>query len=514
MRTTCAPGFCPIALLLVAAAAPAQNLELDVTGGSMPGTLTIDVHPAVFPVELVLVIPSTNTGPTFVSWFEPLDGRILDVGLELLGLAWIGFTEPDGHYRVTMPIVPEPSWYDTPLYFQAATLLFAPTLFDRISNPDAFRWGGSGTFRDRFVGFVEDRAFATVIPRADRKWMVTAGGRGQLLAQIARDTSEIYDPVSDSFTWGPSLTTARSLHTATLLPNGQWLFAGGVDTNNDPQASCEVYDPVLDTFTPVASMLSPRMAHTATLLANGKVLVTGGLDAVTVTPTQLSAIRDIVNSTEIYDPVANTWTAGPNMATPRAAHAAITRPDGKVLLAGGVSWDNVIIVGWLPAVRRSCDLYDPVANTIAAAPQMGTARSTIDPIDLGGNRWLFAGGISAVTLANPGTPTATAEIYDAVANTWTTVGPMATPRGNHKGWSLGGGTFLLTGGANGTILNPTALATTEVFSISTNTFSAGPAMTRARAGAATFVMPQGQVQLFGGATSGGAISNSVEWYFF
>jgi N-acetylneuraminic acid mutarotase len=287
-----------------------------------------------------------------------------------------------------------------------------------------------------------------------------------------------------------------------------------VNVTNDPQASCEIYDPAADTWTSVGSMQVPRMGHTATLLADGRVFVTGGLQAMTVTPTPLSAVRDATNTTEIYDPITDTWTPAANLRTPRAGHVAIQRPDGRILLAGGISWDNVIIIGWLPTVRANCDLYDPIADTMVAGPSMQTARSMVDPLDLGGNRWLLAGGISSLTLTNLGTPTTAAEIYDAVANTWTPVGAMATARGNHKSWALGGGRFLLTGGANGNILNPVPLASTEVFSTATNAFTPGPAMNTARAGAAMFATPQGQVQLFGGGTTGGTISNSTEWYYF
>lgn len=514
MRTPSALGSALVVTAALACTARAQDITLDVTGGSMPGSLTLDVYPAIQPVELVLVLPSTNTGPVPISLFDPLDPRSLDVGLDLLSLAFLGLTGVDGHYRFTMPIVFEPSFVDTPLYWQAATVSFTPLLLDRLSNTAVFRWAAAGAFRDRGVTFTNARAFSTVLPRADRKWMLVGGGQGLLLAQVATSSCETYDPFTDSFSPAPSLTTPRSMHTATQLQDGTWLIAGGVNGSNDPQPSCEIYDPTTDTFTLVTPMNVPRMGHTATLLGNGKVLVTGGLLAMTVTPTQLSAIHDINNLTEIYDPVANTWTAGPNLTTPRAGHVAITRPDGKVLLAGGISWDTIPIIGWLPAVRRSCDLYDPVANTIVGGPQMATARSLIDPVDLGGNRWLMAGGISAVTLTNPGTPTNTAEIYNANTNTWSTVGTMATARGNHKGWRLNATQFLLAGGASGSITSPTSLQTTEIFSTTTNTFSAGPSMTSARAGAASFVMPSGQMQLFGGASSGGSISNSTEWYFF
>ncbi|MBX3462228.1 MAG: hypothetical protein KF830_03585 [Planctomycetes bacterium] len=501
--------------LLALAPVRAQALELDVTGGSMPGVLAIDAHPEAWPFDLMLVLPSGNTGPTPLAWIDPFDPRVLDVGIDLLDAMWVGLTGVDGHFRVNLPLVLLPSLVDTPLYVQAVNAYFAPNLtFHRVSNPNVVRFAPAAAFRDRLVASIEERAFATVLRRPDRRWMVCGGGRGLLLAQVAHQTTEIYDPWTDGFTYGPPMTVQRSLHTMTQLPGGRWLLAGGVGFNNDPQDSCEIYDPALDTFTACASMLSPRMGHTATLLPNGKVLVTGGLVALTVQPTQLSAVRDATNLTELYDPATDTWTAGPNLTTPRAAHAAVARPDGKVLLAGGISWDPVIIVGWLPAVRRSCDLYDPVANTMASAPMMANSRSMLEPLHLGNDRWLFAGGIGALTLTNLGTPTATAEIYDAAANTWTSVGSLATARGNHQAWALGNGTFLVAGGANGTILGPTPLATTEVFSPATNSFSAGPPLTNARAGAASLRTPQGQVQLFGGATAGGSITRSTEWYYF
>src|ERR1043165_796018 len=43
----------------------------------------------------------------------------------------------------------------------------------------------------------------------------------------------------------------RRDHTATLLPNGTVLIAGGLDTNNAVVASAEVYDPSTNAFSMV-----------------------------------------------------------------------------------------------------------------------------------------------------------------------------------------------------------------------------------------------------------------------
>jgi hypothetical protein len=71
------------------------------------------------------------------------------------------------------------------------------------------------------------------------------------------------------------MTAQRDGHTATLLPSGKVLIAGGTELL-DTAYSAELYAPASAAFTATTSLITPRRDHTATLLRTGKVLIAGG----------------------------------------------------------------------------------------------------------------------------------------------------------------------------------------------------------------------------------------------
>jgi hypothetical protein len=79
------------------------------------------------------------------------------------------------------------------------------------------------------------------------------------------------------------LSVGRALPTATLLPNGLVLLAGGLDINWNGLANADLYNPATGTFTPTGNLQTARGWSTATLLNTGQVLVTGGATTATAT---------------------------------------------------------------------------------------------------------------------------------------------------------------------------------------------------------------------------------------
>jgi hypothetical protein len=70
---------------------------------------------------------------------------------------------------------------------------------------------------------------------------------------------------------------AQRWHTATLLPDGRVLFAGGGYEEPVLLTTTVLYDPADGSWTPAAPLARARMGGKAVLLRDGTVLVIGGV---------------------------------------------------------------------------------------------------------------------------------------------------------------------------------------------------------------------------------------------
>jgi hypothetical protein len=194
---------------------------------------------------------------------------------------------------------------------------------------------------------------ATRLP--DGRVLVIGGFNGSYLK-----TAEIFDPRAGRFTAAGSMHFGRSGHTATLLRDGTVLIVGGVGDGWSFLPSAELYNSATGQFALVKPMSVARESHTATMLQDGRVLITGGhrdrRENITV-----------YASTEIYDPTARAFNAGPPLTTARHKHEAAPLADGRVLVFGGS----------LPrdgARFNSAEAYDPASNRFTPVATMAIAR--------------------------------------------------------------------------------------------------------------------------------------------
>ncbi|WP_437486784.1 kelch repeat-containing protein [Sorangium sp. So ce1014] len=316
---------------------------------------------------------------------------------------------------------------------------------------------------------IRDAASATLL--LDGKVLV-AGGYDYTGAS-SPDTAELYDPADDTWTPTTSMHAPRYGHVAVMLTDGQVLVVGG--TTGDPALGsihgAERYDPETERWTPTEPVITARKGFTATLLAGGKVLVTGGY---TGSHPDLSYL----DTAELYDRRFDVWHSAARMGAPRAAHAALLLPSGKVLVTGGYDGSTYL---------DDVELYDPATDTWAAMGTMRRTRSQHTMTPLLSGEVLVANGQS--TDANG----LDAELHDPAANTWTLTGRMHRVRGGHSATRLPSGHVLLAGG-----ITLEAWTSAELYDPGTGEWTLTAPMSSVREAPTATLLPNGQVLVAGG----------------
>jgi len=169
--------------------------------------------------------------------------------------------------------------------------------------------------------------------------VLIAGGEECLISGCqSLSAAELYNVSSQSFSpTAKVMNSPRTAHTATLLPDGSVLICGGRNCNGSgcvSLASAEIFNPATGAFTPTSgNMATARDTATATLLPNGTVLVAGGeLCAPNGSTTQCAPLTDA----ELYNPATGTFSPAGYLFQAAAAQSATLVNNEMVLLAGGL----------------------------------------------------------------------------------------------------------------------------------------------------------------------------------
>jgi WD40 repeat protein len=284
-------------------------------------------------------------------------------------------------------------------------------------NPATGTWAVTGQMNTPRID-----ATATLLP--DGRVLVAGGSGG---SSNALASAELFNPATGTWSVTGSMHQGRSgLNgagaSATLLPDGEVLVAGGEDANFNLLSSAELYNPVTGTWSVTGSMATGRVGQSATPLSNSQVLMAGGSTATTA---------------ELYNPATGRFTATGSMLTGHGSATGTLLPGGDVLVTGRAT--------------DFAELYNPAAGQWSNAstglgPCIYTQEcrlfSTATLLPTG--NVLLAGGLVGL-ISNPQTSPG-AMLYHPATNAWTATGSMTTGREGQSATLLPDGQVLMAGG--------------------------------------------------------------------
>jgi N-acetylneuraminic acid mutarotase len=227
---------------------------------------------------------------------------------------------------------------------------------------------------------------------------VLAAGETRAAGPLGK-SAEIYDPGSGEWMRVADMSVSRSNQVQVPLAGGQVLVAGGysgAEPGDELLASAEIYDPKLDTWTPTGDMTLARADAEPVVLQDGRVLISGG-NIVLQPPTR-------TNTAEIYDPATGKWTPTSGaMSDAKVDHTMTLLSSGQVLAAGGLLRHDISLA--------SADLYDPKNDTWTPVCDMAKSRGGHSAVLLPKDRVLVLGGLNFDEDTAPEHGLATTEIY-------------------------------------------------------------------------------------------------------
>jgi hypothetical protein len=311
---------------------------------------------------------------------------------------------------------------------------------------------------------------------------------GQILAWDGQGNgydARLWNPTTGVFTAVPNNQTNMFCSGSCALADGRTLVAGGHAGGHIGITDTNLFDPVARTWTKVAPMRYPRWYPTTTTLPDGRVLTTAG---------EINCDGCVAVIPEIYNPQTNIWVqmSSASLDLPYYPHMFVL-PDGRVLAAATA--EDPIITYALDVSTQTWSIVDP------------------NPVD-GGSTAMYLPGkvIKSGTSTDPDMPTfpsaATTYVLDMTqpSPAWRETAPMVFPRTYHTLTILPDGTVLATGGGVTTdaVGVSGAVSHAELWSPATETWATMASMQKPRLYHSTaLLLPDGRVVAMGGGRFNG-----------
>lgn len=319
------------------------------------------------------------------------------------------------------------------------------------------------------------RHSATLLPSGQ---VLVAGGRSRDGVVTSFPDAELFHAASGGWSGTGGLSSPRERHRAILLASGKVLAVGGWSSSRGYLADAELFDPSTGSWQSTGALHTAREEHTTTLLQSGKVLVVGGYN------------ESWLSSAELYDPETGVWEGTASLLTPRGRHTATLLPSGQVLISGGYNGSYL----------SSVEIYDPDTGTwqIAASLNQERQRHRVTLL-LSGQVLVSGGRVGAGALAS-------AELYDPATGAWHLTGSLGVPRHSHSATLLPSGRVLVAGGEHGD-----SLSSAEIYDPDLGAWENTGALAGGRQDHAATLLATGKVLLIGGR-SGDDPVESAELY--
>ena len=308
---------------------------------------------------------------------------------------------------------------------------------------------------------------------------------------------------------GDPIIPLRSGHTATLLNDSRVLIVGGYGLLNS--SPTEIFDPVSETFSPGPVLLHNFQYHDATLMADGRVFIVGTYYD--------NDVDDSVLKAEIYDPGSGLLVEALNDSRIGGSFEVIPKTinlnDGRVLVTSyrhariyqpltdsitDIPFSDEWITSSTTNLRKLNDgrvliinnhtgsyLFDPVTDTLKSTAFLSNHLGNFASTVLGNGKVLIAGG------EVPGKP---AKIYDPAIEGYVSIGAQLFYSDTLQAATLNNGNALLTGGSSGSGRS----VWSEIFNITDNSFTATSGLLHSRDGHSATLLQDGHVLVVGGCS--------------